>query len=361
MQPFNNTIEAYLRDAAQEVGERLPDVAIDAIRDDFSINDERGRCSNIHWLLGQFKAHFDTDSVSINGTLMNRYDFHSHGRNGLYPRRGAGAVIMTDDGYFRKFGDGLPRVKDSSGENREITGDMHRANENSNLRALHLLGANFHNKQRDLGFSYDECVIRSGYVWNNVFLASMAEILQMSVMEVMDHADGYPNLHREVVWHMQLNRFGHLLVPNTVGDRPLFEEGIYSSDVNLRDVLNSKGGKIGFRISNAMADGAMGGSGPSILDLTLNKRHNGHNCPTWGDIVMAVTQERVSDERYDWPAFAGLAAETEDDSFGPFGTQILATGFAQSLAYGALTNEGIYHNCDGLPTNFEQLLDYMNQ
>lgn len=345
MKPFNSTIPV--------TGRRITDVECDEIKAAFAVNDERGRMSSMSWLLWQFHAHWVVDSAVADGKAFNRYDFNANGLNGVYPRRGKSAMVIAD-GKFRLYEGGLPLMLDDSLKLIEITPDFHRGNENRALGAMHLLAAKLHNKFVDDGFTFNEAQDRVVYAFNNAFLEDALELLDMGRNEFWQIKKR--DMHREVGFFFQVGRFAHPMVPDTINGKGIFEKSESSKSVDLKAIAAEKSGKIGLRVGNAMNDGAVGGMGGSILDLTLSDRHSGVMCPTWGDMAKSV-RARASRDTENWPAFAGLMHEAKEDHFGQIGRRIIADGIAGTLEWGRPERKGLWLNVDGVPRNITEILE----
>lgn len=359
---FDNTIRQVER---RIDGEECRDVA-----GLFKVNEDEGS-PNLVWMMGQFWSHLIWDSVvDADGELvfttsrgegvpMNRYDFVADGLHGFYHPRGAKSMNMTKDGRFRMSDDGksLWRVKDGDAE-FEIGGDPARVNENAFLGAVTAMFQRLHNKLIDEGKTFDDA--------RRIVVSAMQHSIEDAFLPFcqMDKRE-FRNVHfgsmvHEVVASFQCLRL-HQLVPSTVDGVDLFDKSLWSGDIDLAKVIDLPGGAFGMRMGERMNVAAMGGdpTAGGILSMTIGDKHNGADCPTWGDVARAV-RFRADPETAAWPAFAGMAHEAKDGLPGPIGARIIADAVSSSFEPLEYTDEGLWLDAgDEYPVTMHEVIQYV--
>ena len=335
---------------------RATDDECDRIKAMFRVDDERsGRVSVVEAFVFQFWAHWTFNSKRIGGQMVNAYGFDANGLFGVYPFAGASSIIMAD-GRFKLEDGHLPTITES---NLELTPDQHRGNENRVLTAFHLLLAKLHNSRMDIHGDYDLARTEVVAAFNKAFQYAAMTILNMDEGEFYDIK--VDDFHRSLECVFAVARFGHVQMPETFGGKGLFDKAQWSSDVDMRAMLDEKAGAIGMRVAPAMVSGSEGGKGRSILDHTVTVRHGEERIGTYQDAARRFGIR--SDIDIDCcPLWAGMMREADmhggGDQFGPLGRRMIADAVAGTLMWGEPVQQGVwYAEPDDLPTTVADIIE----
>lgn len=342
-------------------GLSLSDSACQQIKETFEISDARGELSlfNGFWL--QFWAHQSINTTS--GGRVNLYDGHDNGQGVYGPTLERGnltPVLILPNGKFRLSEKGLPYV---AGTFLELTGDMHRANENWALKSLHLMAVLIHNKRMDAHGNFDLAKDETIATLNTVTLNETIELTGLTESQIFNEIR-IKDMHTAIEWPNALARWAHAQMPDTVAGTPIFEKR-YSIDVDVAGLLTEKSRELSLGVSTAMQNMDHLPSQPhAILERTFAK-HVELGLACHQDACVAIdprNKEALDDAPKGCPLFPAMLMEARDKGEGKLGPvygRLVADGIAASLMWGAEIGQGLWHpRWENAPDTSAEIVDY---